>query len=95
MAGATARRRCWFRWPNANSLTGDSSSGFNEWLHGQTGHPMGFSQQAWSAAMFLYAEHAVRTGQLPLFDALCAAKPASVVANEVNEMFIHPGGGPG
>lgn len=78
----------------ANSLAIDGSSYFNEWLHGQTGHPMGFGKQAWSAAMFLYAEAAVRTGHLPLFDALCEAKPASAVAKEINETIIHPGGGP-
>jgi GH15 family glucan-1,4-alpha-glucosidase len=78
----------------ANSLMTDEGCCFNEWLHGQTGHPMGFEQQAWSAAMFLYAEHAVRTGSLPLFDALIAAKPVSAVASEVNESIIRPGGGP-
>lgn len=67
---------------------------FNEWLHGASGHPMGYEQQAWSAAMFLYAEHAVRTGTLPLFDELLAAKPASAVASENNEFHITPGGGP-
>jgi len=67
---------------------------FNEWMHGQSGHPMGYAQQAWSAAMFLYAENAVRTRRLPFFDALLAAKPPSAVAAEVNEIIIHPGGGP-
>ncbi len=67
---------------------------FNEWMHGESGHPMGFAQQAWSAAMFLYADHAVRTGELPLFDALLEAKPASAVAGEVNDVIIRPGGGP-
>ena len=67
---------------------------FNEWLHGASGHPMGYEQQAWSAAMFLYAEHAVRTGTLPLFDELLAAKPASAVASENNEFHIASGGGP-
>ncbi len=43
---------------------------FNEWLHGQTGNPMGYPYQAWSAGMFLYAYHAVETGELFLFDAL-------------------------
>ena len=43
---------------------------FNEWLHGQTGNPMGYAYQAWSAAMYLYAYEAVRTGRLPLFDSL-------------------------
>jgi hypothetical protein len=55
---------------------------------------MGFAQQAWSAAMFVYAEHAVRSGQLPLFDALVAAKPASAVEAEVNRAISHTGGGP-
>jgi hypothetical protein len=68
---------------------------FNEWLHGQSGHPMGYGQQAWSAAMYLYAEHAVRTGELPLFDDLVAAKPQSAVAAEVDEFVLQPGGGPG
>jgi GH15 family glucan-1,4-alpha-glucosidase len=67
---------------------------FNEWLHGERGHPMGFSQQAWSAAMYLYADHAVHTGELPLFDDLLAAKPPAATAAEVNEFFVHAGGGP-
>lgn len=66
---------------------------FNEWMHGQSGHPMGYGQQAWSAAMYLYAENAVRMGQLPLFDELKAAKPEHLVAGECNEAFDHPGGG--
>ncbi len=67
---------------------------FNEWLHGQSGQPMGYEQQAWSAAMLLYAEHAVRTGALPLFDDLLAVKPDSAVAAEVNDVVMHPAGGP-
>jgi glycogen debranching enzyme len=67
---------------------------FNEWLHGETGCPMGYAQQAWSAAMYVYAYNAVETGRLPLFDELLAAKPASAVAAEVHEPIIHPGGGP-
>jgi len=67
---------------------------FNEWLHGQSGHPMGFGKQAWSAAMFLYAENAVRNGRLPLFENILAAKPAQAVAVEQNELYDHPGGGP-
>ena len=31
-----------------------------------SGHPMGFAQQAWSAAMFLYAEHAVVRAAAPV-----------------------------
>ena len=67
---------------------------FNEWLHGETGYPMGYAEQAWSAAMYLYADHAVHTGKLPLFDDLRAAKPASAVAEEENEFYVHGGGGP-
>ena len=66
---------------------------FNEWMHGETGHPMGYVHQAWSAAMYLYAENAVRTGTLPLFDDLLAVKPQSAVEAEINEPYIHPGGG--
>ncbi|MFQ5614020.1 MAG: hypothetical protein ACE5H9_18005 [Anaerolineae bacterium] len=43
----------------ANLQDGDEACGFTEWLHGDTGHSMGFAQQDWSAAMFLYAEPAV------------------------------------
>jgi len=67
---------------------------FSEWMHGQSGHPMGYAQQAWSAAMFLYAEHAINSQELPLFDDLIAAKPASAVAKEINDAFNRPGGGP-
>lgn len=67
---------------------------FNEWMHGRSGHPMGFAQQGWSAAMYLYAEHAVQTGQLPLFDQLLAAKPQAAVAAEVKDFVVRQGGGP-
>lgn len=67
---------------------------FNEWMHGGSGHPMGYAQQAWSAAMYLYADHALHAGTLPLFDALLAAKPAAAVAAEVNDLVVRPGGGP-
>ena len=80
---------------NANRQGLDDEWEFNEWLHGESGHPMGYAQQAWSATMFLYAEQAVRTGELPLFDDLLADKPASAIAAEVNDMFVRPGGGPG
>ena len=78
----------------ANQQHISDDCGFNEWLHGETGHPMGFAQQAWSAAMFLYAEHAVDTGKLPLFDDLLAAKPSPAIAAEMNDLVIRPGGGP-
>jgi hypothetical protein len=67
---------------------------FNEWLHGERGHPMGFGEQAWSAAMFLYADNVVTTGALPLFDDLLEAKPAAARGRENNEFSIHAGGGP-
>jgi hypothetical protein len=44
---------------------------FNEWLHGETGRPMGYPWQAWSAGMYIYAYHALRKGRAPLFDDLC------------------------
>ena len=78
----------------ANRQGTNQSWEFNEWMHGESGHPMGYAKQAWSAAMFLYAEHALRTGELPLFDPLLAAKPPSAVAAEVNEVFDRAGGGP-
>jgi len=40
---------------------------FNEWLHGQSGRPMGHPQQAWSAAMFIYALDAVERGTPAFF----------------------------
>ena len=79
---------------NANHQGIDEPWEFNEWMHGRSGHPMGFGRQAWSAAMFIYADHAAHTGKLPLFDDLLAAKPPAAVAAEVNEMFTHAGGGP-
>lgn len=67
---------------------------FNEWLHGSSGHPMGFAQQAWSASMYLYAYHAVENGALPLFADLLATKPAAARATENNEFYVQAGGGP-
>lgn len=40
-----------------NRLGRDQEWEFNEWLHGQTGRPMGKAFQAWSAASFLRACH--------------------------------------
>jgi hypothetical protein len=34
--------------------------GFNEWLHGRTGKPMGMPGQTWNAAMFVFACHALK-----------------------------------
>lgn len=41
---------------------------FNEWFHGQSGRPMGFAGQTWSAAMYLWAYQAVTTGAVPVFN---------------------------
>ena len=54
----------------ANQLGVHEEWEFNEWLHGETGHPMGYAFQAWSASMYIFAHHAVMTGEVPLFDAL-------------------------
>lgn len=98
--GALVRRkwlseaeRLLVRLADAGKQGGMSDWEFNEWMHGETGHPMGYPHQAWSAAMFLYAENAVTTGSLPLFDPLLAAKPPLAVAGEQNDLHIHPGGG--
>ena len=39
--------------------------GFNEWLHGRTGRPMGMPGQSWNAAMFLLAHRVVVTRSAP------------------------------
>lgn len=41
---------------------------FNEWHHGETGRPMGFPGQSWSAAMYLYAYECVKRGFCPGFE---------------------------
>jgi hypothetical protein len=41
---------------------------FNEWLHGQSGRPMGFAGQSWSAAMYLFACDAVEQGIVNVFN---------------------------
>jgi glycogen debranching enzyme len=38
---------------------------FNEFLHGQTGRPIGALGNAWSAGMYVYAHAAVRRGAVP------------------------------
>ncbi len=40
---------------------------FNEWCQGQTGRPMGYPHQAWSAGMYVFAYRAVQDGKLPQF----------------------------
>ena len=41
---------------------------FNEWHHGETGEPMGVKDQAWSAAMYLYAHACVDSQRVMLLD---------------------------
>lgn len=40
---------------------------FNEWLEGKTGKPLGMVFQAWSAGMYLYADHCLRQRKTPFF----------------------------
>ncbi len=42
--------------------------GFNEWHRAQDGTPQGQDWQTWSAAMYLYAAHCVKTQTTPYFD---------------------------
>ena len=46
---------------------------FNEWHHGRTGRPMGAPQQAWTAALYLFAFRAVANRAVPCFDQMRAA----------------------
>jgi glycogen debranching enzyme len=41
---------------------------FNEWFHGQSGRPMGYAGQSWSAAMYLFAENAVKNQKVNIFN---------------------------
>lgn len=45
---------------------------FNEWHHGRTGRPMGAPQQAWTAALYLFAFRAVANGAVPCLDQMRA-----------------------
>ncbi len=66
------------RLADGNALGVDNQWEFNEWLHGETGHPMGYAYQAWSAGMFIYAYEALRTQHVPLFDELLAPEATHV-----------------
>lgn len=44
----------------------NARGGFNEWHHGQTAEPMGVTDQAWSAGMFLFALDGVESGECEL-----------------------------
>ncbi len=48
---------------------------FNEWAHGQSGRPMGFARQSWSAAMYIFAYDAVTQEDTRYFSALRQAQP--------------------
>jgi len=74
---------------NANRQGLDDEWEFNEWLHGESGHPMGYAQQAWSATMFLYAEHAVRTGELRVRRS--AGRQASLGHRSRSERYVRCG----
>ena len=50
-----------------NRLGVDEEWEFNEWCHGQTGRPMGYPHQAWSAGMYVFAYRAVCDGKLSQF----------------------------
>jgi len=45
--------------------------GFNEWFHGQSGQPMGYDAQSWSAALYLYAQDCVERGEVRVFNPEC------------------------
>jgi hypothetical protein len=47
----------------------DAEWEFNEWCHGETGRPMGYPHQAWSAGMYVFAHQCVQTGHAPIFEA--------------------------
>ena len=49
------------RLAEANRLGRTNEWEFNEWIHGQTGRPMGKAYQAWSAASFIRACHELQT----------------------------------
>jgi glycogen debranching enzyme len=52
-----------------NSLGVKDEWEFNEWFHGQSGRPMGFAGQSWSAGMYLCAYDAVMNCAVPVFNA--------------------------
>jgi len=54
----------------------DVEFGFNEWHRAQDGTPQGQDWQTWSAAMYLYAAHCVKTQATPFFDR-CRETPSS------------------
>jgi glycogen debranching enzyme len=63
----------------------DESWECNEWLHGQSGNPMGAKYQAWSAGMFLFAHHCVTTGEVPSFNERDGMPLFSIKPQEIAE----------
>ncbi|MBP6865353.1 MAG: HAD-IIB family hydrolase [Candidatus Didemnitutus sp.] len=53
------------RLAQVNQLGRDQEWEFNEWIHGQTGRPMGKAFQAWSAAAFIHACHELQAEPRP------------------------------
>jgi len=52
------------------SVTSKVKFGFNEWIKGQDGKPMGQDWQSWSASLYLYAARCVELRKTPFFDAM-------------------------
>ena len=53
---------------NMNKAGKNQEWEFNEWFHGQSGRPMGYAGQSWSAAMYLFAENAVKNQKVNIFN---------------------------
>lgn len=51
-----------------NHLGKNDTWGFNEWFHGQSGRPMGYDRQSWSAAMYVFAHDCVTRGEVNPFN---------------------------
>lgn len=51
-----------------NRLGREEEWEFNEWFHGQSGRPMGFANQSWSAGMYIYAYRSVEEGEPIVFN---------------------------
>jgi glycogen debranching enzyme len=58
-----------------NRLGVDEEWEFNEWCHGRTGQPMGYPHQAWSAGMYVFANHCVAADAVPFLSNTAPAGP--------------------
>jgi glycogen debranching enzyme len=72
-AGQTAAARTQLTRLIAANRLGRSAWECNEWLHGQTGRPLGMPRQAWSAGMLMYAIDCVTREEVPYFQSLPVA----------------------